>query len=657
MATIYNDDFVDIDLNNGTITRGFANRAIGYADKNGNRYGVKVNRAGQPVQLTDCTCTGFFIRHADGATIPIVGEIDNNVGFVILPAACYALEGSFSLAIKINSSDSNVKGTKRIVDGTVVMTDTGTYVDPGTILPNIQTLLDAIEAAEQSLPSDWAGLNYSLQLAGMREEKTIPAGMYTETNAILGPAGTTLVFEGWATTPYIPILDQDMYFKGGFFPADAYNNFCLYDASFTLIAGIKGNKLIKASDYPTARYFRASTEGDAYYTIVGNQRSFDYIARTIGTFTSNQPEKLGNEYYYEQGILSSDGTTVDDSFATAHDYNTTPFIEIVGKDLYFTGGFFTADGYNTFVLYNANKEMIARGTGTQTIALKDYPTAKYFRASSNYRVGDDFYVMISNGASVSGREIHIGSGYEYTTLRAGIAEAIKYPNSKVIVHPGTYNLATEFADVIQSQPSGLQGLYLTNNVHVIFMAGSYVKALFPTTNNWINTYFNPIFGRDFILEGIRIEASNCRYIVHDEQSGADVNYHNVYLNCQMKMTAVSPNGTYCQCIGGGLGKNGYIEIIGGKYESYGEDGSGESPAISYHNGSVANADSKFFIRDVYLDGDGGNFRFGYYGPSTIKSPVYINGCSMKSAILKRAETSGSTNDNFEIIEWNNIVRG
>lgn len=655
MATIYNDDIIDIDLDCGTITRGFASKVIGYGDRYGNRYGVKVNRAGQPIELTDCTCTGFFIRHADGATITMAGAINGNIAYVTLPEACYALEGSFSLAIKINSTDSSVKGTKRIVDGTVVLTDTGTYIDPGTIMPNIQTLLDAIEAAEQSLPADWAGLNYALQLEGMREEAAIPAGMYTVTDAIMLPDGTLTVFEGWATTPYIPIIDQDIYFKGGFFPVNAYNTFCLYDASFALIAGIKGNKLVKASDYPTARYFRASKK-DEYYTIVGNQRSFDYIARTIGTFTSSQPEKLGQEYYYEQGILNSAGTAVDDSFEGAHDYNTTPYIEIVGKDLYFSGGFFRYDAYNSFVLYNANKEKIARGTGNQTIALKDYPTAKYFRASSNYRGANDCYVMISNSANVGGREFHIGSGYRYTTLRSGIAEAIKYPNSTVYVHPGTYDLTTEFADVIQSQPSSLQGLYLTNNVHVIFMAGSYVKALFPTTNSWINTYFNPIFGRDFILEGIRIEASNCRYIVHDEQSGENVNYHNVYKNCQMKMTAIAPGGTYCQCIGGGLGKNGYIEIIGGLYESYGVDASGESPAISYHNSGNDGGDSKFFIRDVYLDGDGGFFRFGYYGPSTIKSPVYVSGCSMKAAILKRAETSGSTSDNFEIIEWNNTIR-
>jgi hypothetical protein len=653
---LYYEDFVTVDLIAPAIHRDFLCRTIGEGDKLANRFGVIVQKNKQDIDLTGETCNGYFIR-SDGGTVVINGTVSGNRAYVDIPQACYAYEGQFALAIKL-SGDGAI-GTMRIIDGTVSNTTTGTVIDPGTIIPSIESLLERIDEAVDSIPSDYNALCIELECEGRRTETKLAAGAYTEVG-ILTQAGTdTTYFNDWHTTPYIPLYCQDLYFKGGFFPVAAYNTFCLYDASLNVLYMAKGDTMVKASDYPTAKYFRASadlSDLNAYYVIIGNQRSFEYIAKTISTFTSPEPVKLPNDFYYEQGLLSSDGLSVDDSFTAAHNFNTTPYIEIPGENLYFSGGFFPSDAYNTFVLYNASKQVVAMGRGNQTISLADYPTAKYFRASSNYRDAGDFFVSISTMPANRGKEIHVGTGQAYTTLRAGIAEAIKYTGSKVYVHPGTYDFATEFADIISAQPSGLQGIYLDNNVHVFFMAGSYVKAVFNTSNSWINTYFNPFFGRNFVLEGLNIEAKNCRYCIHDEQSGENVQYHNVYKDCVMKMTADGTTGTYCQCIGGGLGKNGYIEVNGGKYESYGQDGSGESPAISYHNGGYEGMDSKLFFRDVYLDGDGGFFRFGYYGPSTKKSEVYVANCSMKAAILKRAENSSAVVDNFAITEWNNVIR-
>lgn len=264
--------------------------------------------------------------------------------------------------------------------------------------------------------------------------------------------------------------------------------------------------------------------------------------------------------------------------------------------------------------------------------------------------------------STEGVVIHVGAGQDYTTLRSGIAEAILHNGAKVIVHAGTYDLTQEFAAEIASHTASQEaGIVLDNNVHVIFEAGSYVTAIFETTNAWIATYFQPFRGKNFILEGLNVEVKNCRYAVHDEQNGADVTYKNVYKNCIMKNTVATGSGVsenhYPQCIGGGLGKHGFIEIHGGKYTSIGVDTiTNEGPAISYHNGNISGADSKIFIDGVYLDGTYGNLRIGDYGPSTIKSKVLVSNCSFGSAILHRYETSGQSVENFEITEWNNEVR-
>jgi hypothetical protein len=232
----------------------------------------------------------------------------------------------------------------------------------------------------------------------------------------------------------------------------------------------------------------------------------------------------------------------------------------------------------------------------------------------------------------------------------------------VIVYPGTYDLTQEFATEIATASANHVGIYLSNHVHVQFLSGSYVTALFPTSNNWISEHFEPFYGRDFTLEGLNIESSNCRYCVHDENASADVQYHNVYKNCIMKhSTDKSGSGitgdTWHACIGIGFGKNGIIEIEGGKYTAHGDvDPNGECPPISAHISANANADNRLYIKDVYIDGTDGRFRFGWYGTSVIVSPIFVSGCSMGGSVRFRAETQSSTVQNFEVVEWNNTIR-
>lgn len=152
---IYKEDFIDIELNNGTISRSFMNRTIGEGDAQANRFGIHVFRNGEPEQLSGVTCEGYFIR-STGDTVPISGTASGNAAWVDLPVACYAYEGQFALAIKLTGG--NVTGTMRIVDGVVVNTTTGAVVDPGTVIPSIETLIAAINDAVESIPPEYEGL-------------------------------------------------------------------------------------------------------------------------------------------------------------------------------------------------------------------------------------------------------------------------------------------------------------------------------------------------------------------------------------------------------------------------------------------------------------------------------------------------------------------
>lgn len=149
---IYHEDIVDIELESGTIHRSFMNHAIGTGDDDANRFGIRAFRNGVAETLGG-TCAGYFIR-ADGGTVVIAdGVVIGNMAYVTLPEACYAVEGNFTLAIKV--SGSGVTGTMRIVDGVVSRTSTSATVDPGTLIPSIEDLLDAIEAAVESVPAEY----------------------------------------------------------------------------------------------------------------------------------------------------------------------------------------------------------------------------------------------------------------------------------------------------------------------------------------------------------------------------------------------------------------------------------------------------------------------------------------------------------------------
>lgn len=151
---IYKEDFVDIELTSGSIYRSFLTRTIGEGDALANRFGVRAFRNGAAETLGG-NCTGYFIRN-DGGTVTITGTVSGNTAYVDLPEACYAVEGQFALAIKV--SGSGVTGTLRIVDGVVSNTTTGTIIDPGTIIPSIEDLMDAIDEAVASIPADYSNL-------------------------------------------------------------------------------------------------------------------------------------------------------------------------------------------------------------------------------------------------------------------------------------------------------------------------------------------------------------------------------------------------------------------------------------------------------------------------------------------------------------------
>lgn len=142
---IYRNDIADIDLETGTVHRSFLNKALGEGDISGNRFGVRVLRNGQAVDLTGVSVSGYFVR-ANGTSVALSGSRSGNTCWVTLPEACYAVEGNFTLAVKLTGGGVTV--TARIVDGTIVNTALGDLVDPGSVIPSLADFTALVTRAE-----------------------------------------------------------------------------------------------------------------------------------------------------------------------------------------------------------------------------------------------------------------------------------------------------------------------------------------------------------------------------------------------------------------------------------------------------------------------------------------------------------------------------
>ena len=123
-------------------------------DNAGNLIGVILKRGGEDYSGGG-TVSANVIR-ADGVTVAVSGALYGNVATVVLPQSCYVVPGPISIVVKITASGAIT--TICAVVANVYQSSTDTVVDPGTIIPSIETLIAEIEAAVASIPADYSDL-------------------------------------------------------------------------------------------------------------------------------------------------------------------------------------------------------------------------------------------------------------------------------------------------------------------------------------------------------------------------------------------------------------------------------------------------------------------------------------------------------------------
>lgn len=162
-----------------------------YGDAQANRAGAIVTLNGQPFAL-EGQCAGTAIL-SDGSTVPLTGEVSGNEAYVNLPAACYAVEGPIQIFVRLTNGD--VVTTLISFVGTVRLTETETYIDPGDVLPSYAELLQALKDAAASIPGNFS----ELIAAKVDKPTTNPDGQAGQVLRSLGDGGTEWASVGQPT--------------------------------------------------------------------------------------------------------------------------------------------------------------------------------------------------------------------------------------------------------------------------------------------------------------------------------------------------------------------------------------------------------------------------------------------------------------------------
>ena len=171
-------------------------------DNKGNLIGVNIYDGGEPAVVSG-TVTAYVVR-SDGGTVPATGVLSGNQAYVILPEAAYAVPGVISIAIKLTGGGSTT--TLCAVVANVYMTSTDTPVDPGSLMPTIQSLIDAIDAAVDSIPADYSALLEVLSVNSVLLTGYETQGKYIGTSGdIVTTAGT------YAYAMPVPVAKEKKY--------------------------------------------------------------------------------------------------------------------------------------------------------------------------------------------------------------------------------------------------------------------------------------------------------------------------------------------------------------------------------------------------------------------------------------------------------------
>ena len=710
-------------------------------DNQGNQINVEVFDGGSPATLSG-TVSANVIR-ADGGTVAVSsGSFSGNVASVTLPSAAYAVPGVVSIIIKITSS--GVITTLAAIVANVYQSSTDTAVDPGTIIPSIQTLISSIETAVASIPADYSSLWTSLAPA-FNSSNNYTAGQYVTYS------GVVYTFKvnhsgSWSASDVVavdiggqlsqlksaidlvdntlgkinignlvlsPVSGKVYRYNGNgvIYEQDAATYMCV-KIDVTGMTHVTATRNFSSSNFQffgtdsafveTAANCRTSDAGYVFAVPTGANRF--YVSLELSTWNAaicKGKDEISNKTITDFPVggtwildgYNTEKKKIDDIYPLVNN-TTTRNVQYIDNSLKETGYYYNNDtkvpneSYSVFppvtvpagtyylASLSTNFSYVKIGNTFTKLSSLNPPTliqyqnivvsvnseATFYLSKANtstYKTilstipmkPDDAEYRLGEFLPCPNKTIYVGSTRQYKTLKSALEAVSDVFDAYVYVDAETFDLVDEFGTTYLNNYSTAEsfGLFLKNRVHLIFASGAKVAFNYTGSNAYVHEWFAPFnAGRyGFELVNADIDSKNCRYSVHDEHGTDYEPYRNVYKNCKMKHDSSSTTWGAHQCIGGGLGRHGTIEIDGCCFNAV-----DSTVDASYHNSSTSdNTHSNIFVRDCYFEH---TFRASTYGTGTEKSEVYVCGNSV-SAEPFVSQNDGAA-DNVTMKKWGNVIR-
>lgn len=658
-------------------------------DNSGNVIGVNVYDNGQVASLSG-TVAANVIR-ADGGTVAVSGSLSGNKASVVLPQTAYAIPGPISVIIKLTSGGDVT--TLCAVVANVYQSSTDSAIDPGTIIPSIENLIDAIEAAVAMIPADYSyisallaeyfNMNVLNPASISDSSQRYGSGITYTVNSTTGivTANGTATYDAWIHLYPVGTFDVSeggLYYLYGCPSGGGTDKYYLYletSGNTTLCKDIGSGAYINLSSGQSIRVCFIVKAGQNVSSISfkpqlvritdGGQTTESIIDmwRDGLQFQYWNNKTQTNDKYY---LLGSNGDITVNSSAG---YIINPMFCPAGTIYYkHLSGAFTivvdmvTKSAATLQSGYGKSQYIHNGSITVSHPVMIFATSNNDNQPqvTNSPVFPSYYVY---GKYCAKKRITVGSSGDFTSLKEALEYAVQYEDAVVDVLAGTYDLLTEFGSSyfasLNSGSSELSGMKIGNGITINFSPQAKVVCNYTGDNEYVHKKFSPFNmipgSKGFTLNGLTLECKNVRYAVHDECNNDSAYYHNSYIDCRISKDNSQATGWVNPLvIGGGLGRNGHIDIIRCLFDSETISAIPSGKQVNYHNAYQAGSKSYLFVSDCYFDGI---YTVGvsYYGSSTEMSVMQVNGCSLPAAPFVNQEGSASV-VNVSILAFNNVIR-
>ena len=428
-----------------------------------------------------------------------------------------------------------------------------------------------------------------------------------------------------------------------------------YFIRFSGVSSNKANFMLVNSNYTPTRY--VAYDRKVLFDFSNLHEKVDKLGLSQinerNTTFFEQSENLYNKATSEADTrLDGDGTAT-----TGNGYTTSDYINVFGiSSVTFYNVVTTPATVGVYYcFYNESKQII----GSRQIASSDtVPSgAVYLRVSINSTKNDVFMVVDSTFTPT--QYLEYGYRFKYNNEAVHINPTddvikmlIENAGKDIVFDDGEYDIIDIYEDKYGSDYFTNYTNYSTSNVadrglpilkgtKVRFSQGAYFTAEYTGNNTNVPGYFAAFaLESDVTIDGLRLHTSRVRSPIHDD-FGNFSSGTTIIKNCHITSDKV--------VVAGGLGQHDNV-IIENNYFATTRTGNYD---ISYHNSSIANAQSNMIICNNYF---GKGIRIAYYGTTEEPTDVLISNNSMAYDVTFEAETESSTVVNMSIKKWNNEIR-